>query len=315
MRIARLEMKRNNIPFHPMIKILQINVDGGRVAQDLMETKIKELGFDVLIICEQYKNKTEEDGWFQDNSGKAAVAVINEDLPIMATGPSDDIGFRWVEVKDHRIYACYWSPNMDTDSFQRFLNNLEASVRSAVLPVIIAGDLNAKSGEWGDHREDVRGRLLTDLMSSLNLLACNCGNTPTFERIYRDGRVSQSFIDVTLVSEVSGRRINGWRVLDEYTGSLHRYITFCIKTKTNKPINQDVHQQGGRWSWKKYDQQKLQNFLNEKEFPFTNIDALDKAPMIDSYLKQACDASMPNTGIRTKEISDQLIGGQRKLQT
>jgi len=286
-------MKRDNIPFHPMIKILQINVDGGRVAQDLMEAKIKELDIDVLIISEQYKNKTEEDGWFRDNSGKAAVAVINEDLPIMATGSPDDIGFRWVEVKDHRIYACYWSPNMDTDSFERFLDNLEASVRSAILPVIIAGDLNAKSGEWGDHREDVRGRLLTDLMSSLNLLACNCGNTPTFERIYRDGRVSQSSIDVTLVSEISGRLINGWRVLDEYTGSLHRYITFTIETITYKPTNQDVHQQGGRWSWRKYDQQKLQKFLDEKQFPFTNIDALDKAPMLDNLLKQACDASMP----------------------
>jgi len=163
-------MKRDNISFHPMIKILQINVDGGRVAQDLMEAKIKELGIDVLIICEQYKNRTEEDGWFRDNSGKAAVAVINEDLPIMATGPPDDIGFKWVEVKDHRIYASYWSPNMDTDSFQRFLNNLEASVRSAVLSVIIVGDFNAKSGEWGDHREDVRVRLLTDFMSSLHWL-------------------------------------------------------------------------------------------------------------------------------------------------
>lgn len=45
-----------------MIKILQINVDGGQMAQDLVEAKIKERGIDVLIICEQYKNKAEEDG-------------------------------------------------------------------------------------------------------------------------------------------------------------------------------------------------------------------------------------------------------------
>lgn len=222
------------------------------------------------------------------------MAVINKNLPILATGSPYDIGFRWIEVKDHRIYACYWSPNMDTDSFQRFMNSLEASVRNAALPVITAGDFNAKSGEWGDHREDVRGRLLIDLMSSLNLLVCNCGNTPIFERIYRDGRVSQSFIDVTLVSEVSGRRIDGWKVLDEYTGSLHRYITFTIASIINRPINHDAHQQGGKWSWKKYEQQKLQKFLSEKEFSFTNIDALDKIPMLDSYIKQACDASMPN---------------------
>jgi len=96
------------------------------------------------------------------------------------------------------------------------------------------------------------------------------------------------------VSEVSGRRIIGWKVLDEYTGSLHRYITFTIETITNRPINQDVHQQGGRWSWKKYDQQKLQKFLNEKEFPFTNIDALEKTTILNCYLKHTCDASMTN---------------------
>lgn len=97
---------------------------------------------------------------------------------------------------------------MNTDSFQRFLD-------CSALSVIIAGDFNAKSGEWGDHKEDARGRLLTDLMAFLNLLACNCGNIPTFERIYRDGRVSQSSIDVTLVSEAIGRQINGWKVLGE----------------------------------------------------------------------------------------------------
>lgn len=133
-----------------MISILQINVDGGRVAQDLTEAMIKEKGIDVLIICEQYKNKTQENGWYKDSSGKAAVAVINENLRILAAGSTNDNGFRWVEVKDLRIYACYWSPNKDTESFQRFLDCLEASVRSSMLPVIIAGDFNAKYGEWGD---------------------------------------------------------------------------------------------------------------------------------------------------------------------
>lgn len=60
-----------------MISILQINVDCGRMAQNLTEAKIKEKGIDVLIICEQYKNKTQENGWYHDSSGKAAVAVIN----------------------------------------------------------------------------------------------------------------------------------------------------------------------------------------------------------------------------------------------
>lgn len=273
--------------------LLQINVDGGKVAHDLAEAKIKERDIDILIICEQYRNKTVEDGWFQDSSGKAAVAVINENLPILAASSSDDSGFRWVEVCDLRIYSCYWSPNTDIDSFQRFLDCLETSVRSSKFPVVIAGDFNAKSGEWGDYREDARGRLLSDLMSSLNLLACNQGNIPTFERIYRDGRVSQSFIDVTLVSEVIGKQVNGWKVLDEYTGSLHRYRTLSIDIKTDRPSSCDTHQQGKKWAWRKYDPKKLRNFLTGNDLPVTNGDSSDTTCTIDNYIKAACDASMP----------------------
>lgn len=148
-------------------------------------------------------------------------------------------------------------------------------------------------------------------MSSLGLFACNCGNIPTFKRIYRDGRTSQSFIYMSLASEANGRWINGWKVLDEYTGSLHRYITFSIDPVADRPINHDAHQKRGKWSWKKYDQKKLQKFLNENEFTVTNNDALDTTPMLDSYIKQACDARMPNG---TKEKNNPLIGGQRQLQ-
>ncbi|KAL4100909.1 hypothetical protein QTP88_020934 [Uroleucon formosanum] len=242
----------------------------------------------------QYKNKTQENGWYKDSSGKAAVAVINEDLPILAAGSTNDNGFRWVEVRDLRIYACYWSPNKDTESFQRFLDCLEASVRSSMLPVIIAGDFNAKSGEWGDHREDAMGSLLTDLMSFLNFQACNYGNIPTFERIYRDGRVSQSHIDVTMASEPIARRVKGWKVLDEYTESLHRYITFTINAIADGPNNEDINEQERKWSWRKYGRNKLQKFLREKEFPLINDNALVATHRLDNYIKQACDASMPN---------------------
>lgn len=61
-----------------MIKILQINVDGGRVAQDLTEAKSKELGIDVLVVCEQYRNGTEENGWIRDGRGKSTIAVLSQ---------------------------------------------------------------------------------------------------------------------------------------------------------------------------------------------------------------------------------------------
>lgn len=226
----------------PMIKILQINVDGGRVAQYLTEAKSKELGIDVLVVCEQYRNGTEENGWFRDGSGKSAVAVLSQDVPMELIGPPEDTGFRGVMVKGKRIYSCYWSPIASSESFAGLLDHLEISVRSMEAPVIIAGDFNAKAAEWGDHREDDRGRLVMELMSSLKI-AKNRGGTPTFERVFRDGRVAQSDIIITLVSESISQQVLGWYVLEDYIGSLHRFIMYNIVDRADKTTN---HRDGSK---------------------------------------------------------------------
>lgn len=140
------------------------------------------------MLCEQYRNETEENGWFRDGSDKSAVAVLSQDVPIELVGPPENTGFRWVMVKGIRIYSCYWSPNASRESFAGLLDHLEISVRSMEAPVIIAGDFNAEAAEWGNHREDDRGRRVMEFMSSQNLVAKNRGDTPTFERVYRDGR-------------------------------------------------------------------------------------------------------------------------------
>lgn len=273
-----------------MIKILQINVDGGQVAQDLMDAKSKELNIDVLVVCEQYRNIAEENGWFYDEGGKSAVAVLCQDIPIELIGPPKDIGFRWVMIKGIRIYSCYWSPNANIESFAGFLDGLEVSVRSMETPVIIAGDFNAKAAEWGDHREDDLGRLVMEFMSSLNLVAKNNGSIPTFERVYKDGRVAYSYIDITLVSESIAQLVTEWKVLKDYNGSLHRFITYNVADRTDPIIN---HRVGSKWSWRKYDPKKLQNYLASVDLPLTDVSAPEGAARLDKYIKDACDSCMP----------------------
>lgn len=51
-------------------------------------------------------------------------------------------------------------------------------------------------------------------------MAQNYRDTLTFERVYRDGWVAQSYIDVTLVSESIVQLVKRWHVLDEYKRSL-----------------------------------------------------------------------------------------------
>lgn len=47
-------------------------------------------------------------------------------------------------------------------------------------------------------------------------MAQNNRDTLTFGRVYRNGRVAQSYIDITLVSESIVQLVKRWHVLDEY---------------------------------------------------------------------------------------------------
>lgn len=129
-----------------------------------------------------------------------------------------------------------------------------------------------------------------ELMSSLNLVAKNYGDIPTFERIYRDGRVSQSHINITLVSESITQQVTGWNVLEDYNGSLHRFITYNVADRTGTTTN---HRDEPRWSWRKYDTKKLQNYLASTDLPLTGEDATERAVRLDKFLKEACDSCMP----------------------
>lgn len=102
-----------------------------------------EIEADVLIISEQNRNRGEDCGWYPDVNNKAAIAVISE-ISVDEVGPPSP-GFKWLEIKGYRVYSCYISPNVKFPEFEIFLAGLEASVRGATGPVVIAGDFNSKS--------------------------------------------------------------------------------------------------------------------------------------------------------------------------
>lgn len=197
-----------------MFNFLQINLGVCRLAQDLMHQTAKQNNIDYILVSEQYRNGTEDQGWYGDSSGKAEV-VVTKQTTLEIAGPVEE-GFRWIQAHGIRIYSVYCSPNVTMVTYDDFLGRLEVSVRIAEVHVIIAGDFNAKRPEWGSPTSDSRGDALADLMSSLNLQACNTGNRPTFVRA-----ASQSFIDITFAAVPLLNRISDWRVLEEESASLH----------------------------------------------------------------------------------------------
>jgi len=273
-----------------MIKFLQINIGGCRAAQDLMYVTAAKMEVDFVLVSEQYRISSDEDRQFSDSGCKAAVIVMRDSLALDLIGPSTDNGFRWVETMGIRIYSCYWSPNSTINEFADYIDRLQSSVRTSSVPVIVAGDFNSHSPEWGNPDENQRGSLLADTIYSLNLYVCNRGNLPTYVR-----GASGTHIDVTFVSEVLIGEMHGWRVVDEESHSLHRYIWFELnRQRPNADVSNET-----RWSIFKLNTDKLQEAasrelqLRDDDRSSSPIEA--KAKELICRLTCISDSCMPRT--------------------
>lgn len=205
-----------------MIRFLQINTDNSTAAFDLAVATARLYSVDIILANEQHHC---ERCWFPDALGKAAVAIVNDALHVDEIGPGDQDGFRWIQLHGVRVICCYWSPNRD-GGYDDFLKRLEACVRASISPVIMAGDFNAKSHEWGSPVEDTKGTKLAELAASLELVVCNRPSLPTF---IRSNPYAESWMDVTFASERLISKINDWRVSLEYSASYHRHILFTLE--------------------------------------------------------------------------------------
>ncbi|XP_008180149.1 uncharacterized protein LOC103308492 [Acyrthosiphon pisum] len=271
-----------------MICVLQINVGVCRASQELALATANAKEADVLIICEEHRDRGEDNGWFPDANGRAAIAVLSS-ISVDAIGQPTP-GFRWLEIKGYRLYSCYISPNVTFLEFEAFLVGLEASVRTATGPVVVSGDFNSKSPEWGSPREDRRGRALADLIAALGLVVRNEGGQPTFVR-----GASESHLDLTLATQAAIGSITDWAVMEEETLSLHRYIWFNITTTRG----QQREQAKKGWAYSKFDHQKLKDKMHSGA-PSPPIDAPSMCKQAVKWLTEACDACMPRVSGKSK---------------
>jgi len=175
--------------------------------------------------------------------------------------------------------------------FKDFLLRLERSIRTSSLSVIAAGDFNAKSRTWGSPREDERGTLLADLMSALDMQACNMGSTPTFVR-----GTSEFIIDTTFASARIRGNVTNWRVLDDESLSLHKYITFDVGA--NIPTAETPHR---GWTTRNLNKDVLAMALAAAPCPQrSSNDAEGEATQLVAWMTQAADSCMgkrrPGTG-------------------
>jgi len=88
---------------------------------------------------------------------------------------------------------------------------------------------------------------------------------------------------------MSTQQVRAWKILEEYTGSLHRYIFFEI----SKVIDRGKQDNTTRWAWRKYDNTKLKGFLANSMVTLDGLSADSGVKEVNKFLEEACNSCMP----------------------
>ncbi|XP_054015964.1 uncharacterized protein LOC128896631 [Hylaeus anthracinus] len=247
----------------------------------------------VVIANEQYRDR-DCSTWFRDDLGTAAV-WITDPRRVRIDSHGAAAGHVWITSGVLTYVSCYLSPNDSISEFREKLDVLKDTLRDKSGGLVVAGDFNARACEWGMPRPDTRGRLVVDMASRLGLVVLNVGSTPT----YRRPGFGDSIPDVTLVSEDLVQRAAYWRVIGDFTGSDHSYITFqLIGERQARPPG--IRRPRG-YVTSRLDEDRLYATLQAgvEALPQTSRDPSDRAGAEAiirgtlNLIRRACDESMP----------------------
>nr|XP_033199482.1 uncharacterized protein LOC117161856 [Bombus vancouverensis nearcticus] len=213
-------------------------------------------------------------------------------------------GFVAVEWRRAAVVAVYVSPNIDLAAYGDFLDRVgECIGRCLPRQVLVLGDFNAHSTQWGNPRTNSRGRMLTDWAAGLGLLLANRGSASTCVA-WR----GSSVVDITWATPELLRRIHDWRVAEGVeTLSDHLYILMEVALgaeddagRRRRP-GENRRRPPPRWRLKERDKEMLRAATIVSVWSWdarrtTEQGSIDEeAEELRRYMTAACDASMPRS--------------------
>ncbi|XP_026471325.1 uncharacterized protein LOC113375608 [Ctenocephalides felis] len=273
-----------------MTRFLQGNLNRCALAQNLLRQRIFEDKIDICLICEQYMN-IQNKAWFADKSGTAAIWITNsKKITINDNGSGE--GFVWIKTPTTYCVSVYLSPNEGISVFRQKMASIEDTLGKFDGEVIVAGDFNAKSAEWGAEYSDTRGNDVADFAARLDLTVLNTGSITTFRR----PGYQESILDITFATARTANMIGDWTVSEEYSGSDHQHVTFSIGSGPTRPSNFCKR----RWNAKKLDQEALRAALEQNAStlqadpkPSTRRETEETVLKTMNAIVTSCNASMP----------------------
>lgn len=275
-------------------RFLQGNLNHCARAQDLCLQTLAQWRIDLAVVAEPYA-VPDRRGWHGDSGGSVAVVAS----AAAGSPPVDPVkrgrGYVAVRWDGFLVVGVYCSPNAPMQELETLLTDVGILTREgSPSPVLVIGDLNARSSAWGDKTTDARGILVWQWTISTGLIVANTGTSCTCVRRY-----GGSIVDVTLVTPSVWRSVRNWRVEETETLSDHKYIMFEVSRPSRGEESGGAAGSGPfppRWAIRKMDPEVLREasvVWAWQQQPAGPIDVDDEAAWFTEAMSGICDAAMP----------------------
>jgi hypothetical protein len=142
-------------------RLLQCNLGRSRRAHELLFQTVRENEVALTVVAEQYR-VPDASNWIRNLDGSTAITWTPA---LSAPGALLDCGSGYVAVEWAGIVVVgvYVPPNSGLTAFGDFLVGFGECVRRCVpRQLVVLGDFNSHSTQWGNPRTNARGRCLTD---------------------------------------------------------------------------------------------------------------------------------------------------------
>lgn len=248
-----ISARDGGIPTHDVsketVKIAQLNLNGGIQNTTSYNQVLIADGVSVAFLQDVAINKTTgrlngfSVGWSQflstadcakrEDTRNAAIATrLGSEAIALSSGPHHVSVYIKTPNAELTFISVYARPET-TIVFETFLRELQGAIDIAEGQILICGDFNARSTQWGYSTTDERGEDLLSLLLANSLVVKNePGSPPTFiQHNILDRTANKGWPDITICTGNLSSKIKNWQVKENTGISDHHSIIFDLGFK------------------------------------------------------------------------------------
>ncbi|CAH2108905.1 unnamed protein product [Euphydryas editha] len=249
---------------------------------------------DVAVAAEPYYVPPSHPCWAADLDGSVAIVGRSGGGSPLLSVEERGAGYVVAKWGEYAVVGVYFSPNKTVAELEAFVDLLAAAVgRQAPRQVVLLGDLNAKTRDWGNPSTNSRGAVVREWAVAAGLTLLNTGLAHTCVR-HNGGSV----VDLSFASPSIATRVQVWRVLSEVeTLSDHKYVRFEVSTSHSRgrPRHAAVH--FPRWAVSHLDAELAREAAIVQSWSAApmHLEVDDAADHFRDAMTAVCDAAMPKS--------------------